>query len=409
MSAEPKVAAVNSLVLPLLTALTALGSISVSIYLPSLPSLATSLQSTAASVKLSLTLFLFVFALSQLIYGPLSDRFGRKPPVVAGLLIYLAGSVACASAMNVSWLILARMLEGVGAGAGPALGRAILRDLYSGGKLTRSLAAVAAAVALSPMLGPVIGGYLQTAFGWRSNFVCLTMAAGVLLLCLYLWLPETHPPGPSQRIQLSVIVKNYSLLLWDREYISALTCGGMLTAGNFAWTAAAPFIFKSQYHFGPAQYGNVALLIGSGYVAGTTLSAQLSRRLAAPAVVYTGIALALSASAGLEWLAGEASAYQWVVGLMIVFTAGMGMVIPMSAACALSRHPEIAGSAAGLLGAMQIATGAFGSLTISLFSSPTITPVAVILTVTSALSLFAAYVALLPFRNRILSSREVLA
>jgi DHA1 family bicyclomycin/chloramphenicol resistance-like MFS transporter len=409
MSAEPKVAGVNSLVLPLLTALTALGSMSVSIYLPSLPNLATSLHATAASVKLSLTLFLFVFALSQLIYGPLSDRFGRKPPVVAGLLIYLAGSVACATAMNASWLILARMLQGVGAGAGPALGRAILRDLYSGEKLTRSLAAVAAAVALSPMLGPVIGGYLQTAFGWRSNFVFLTGAAVALLLCTYLWLPETHAPGSTQRIQLSVIARNYSILLWDREYISALTCGGMLTAGNFAWTAAAPFIFKSQYRFGPAQYGNIALLIGSGYVAGAILSGQLSRRLAAPAVVYTGMALALSASISLILLAAQTSAYQWAIGLMIVFTAGMGIVIPMSAACALSRHPEIAGSAAGLLGAMQIVTGAFGSLAISFFSSPTITPVAVILTVTSAVSLFAAYIALLPFRSRIISSRQVLA
>jgi DHA1 family bicyclomycin/chloramphenicol resistance-like MFS transporter len=183
----------------------------------------------------------------------------------------------------------------------------------------------------------------------------------------------------------------------------------MLTAGNFAWTAAAPFIFKSQYHFGPTQYGNIALLIGSGYVAGTILSGQLSKGLAAPAVVYTGMALALSASIALNLLSGQASAYQGVVALMMVFTAGMGIVIPMSAACALSRHPEIAGSAAGLLGAMQIVTGAFGSLVISFFGSPSITPVAVILTVTSALSLFAAYVALLPFRNRIISSRQVLA
>ncbi len=409
MSAEPKVAGTSSLVLPLLTVLTALGSISVSIYLPSLPNLATSLHSTSASVKLSLTLFLFVFAVSQLIYGPLSDRFGRKPPVVVGLFIYLAGSVACASAMNASWLILARMLQGLGSGAGPALGRAILRDLYAGEKLTRSLAAVAAAVALSPMLGPVIGGYLQTAFGWRSNFIFLTLAAAALLFSIYCWLPETHAPGPPQRLQLTAIASNYLTLLWDREYISALTCGGMLTAGNFAWTAAAPFIFRSQYHFVPTQYGNIALLIGSGYLAGTILSGQLSKRLAAPAVVYTGMALALSASIFLKLIAPEANSYQGVIGLMIVFTAGMGIVIPMSAACALSRHPEIAGSAAGLLGAMQIVTGALGSLTIGFFSSPTITPVAVILTITSALSLFAAYIALLPFRNRILSSRLVLA
>jgi DHA1 family bicyclomycin/chloramphenicol resistance-like MFS transporter len=141
------------------------------------------LHASAGAVKLSLTVFLFVFAISQLAYGPVSDRYGRKLPILAGLCIYLLGSISCAGAMNVEMLIAARMLQGFGAAAGPALGRAVLRDVYSGDKLTGALSTVAAAVALSPMLGPAIGGYLQIAFGWRSCFVFL-VAAGSRCCCM---------------------------------------------------------------------------------------------------------------------------------------------------------------------------------------------------------------------------------
>jgi DHA1 family bicyclomycin/chloramphenicol resistance-like MFS transporter len=391
----------------LLTALTALGSISVSIYLPSLPNLAASLHASAGAIKLSLTVFLFVFAISQLAYGPVSDRYGRKRPILAGLCIYLLGSIACAGAMNVEMLIAARMLQGLGAAAGPALGRAVLRDVYSGSRLTAALSTVAAAVALSPMMGPAIGGYLQIAFGWRSCFVFLFVAGSWLTYAAYRWLPETRMPAAGGGLDLALILKNYKTLMLDQEYTAALMCGGMLVAGNFAWNAGAPFVFGMVYGFSPDRYGNIALLIGGGYVAGTAVSGFLSKRMPAPLVVYSGMGLALCGSLLLNFMSGLTA--WWVVACMIVFTAGMGMVIPMSAACALSRHPEMAGAAAGLLGAIQILTGVLGTVAIGLVSSPAIAPIASILTVTSALSLAAAYVALLPFRRKMISTRERLA
>jgi DHA1 family bicyclomycin/chloramphenicol resistance-like MFS transporter len=397
MSAPLKVLSLSSSILPLLTALPALGSISVSIYLPSLPSLTLSLHASAALVKLSLTVFLFVFAVSQLGYGPLSDRFGRKPPIMGGLIVYLAGSIACACAFNAPMLIGARAIQGVGAAAGPALGRAVLRDLYSGDRLSGSLATVAAAVALSPMLGPVLGGYLQVLFGWRSCFILLTVIGAALCVVTFRFLPETNTHTASDGLRLPVIFRNYATLLSDQEYVAALLCGGMLTAGNFAWTAGAPFVFGGIYHFSPDRYGNVALLVGAGYVLGTVLSGRLSKR------------FSLFASVALNVIAMGTPSYLWIVFLMVLFTAGMGIVIPMSAACALSRHPEIAGAAAGLLGAMQIVTGAFGTLAISAVGSPTTGPIAIILAVTSVLSLIAAYVALLPFRNRLVSMQGRLA
>jgi DHA1 family bicyclomycin/chloramphenicol resistance-like MFS transporter len=395
--------------LPLLTGLTALGSISVSIYLPSLPSLSLALHAPAASVKLSLTVFLFAFALSQLLYGPLSDRFGRKPPILGGLAIYIVGSVACIFAPNVLALITGRLVQGIGAAAGPALGRAVLRDLYSGDNLTSSLAVVAAAVALSPMLGPVIGGYLQVLFGWQSCFAFLLLAGLVLAFLTQRLLPETHHETSPAKLDPAGILGRYALLLRDQEYVAALLCGGLLTAGNFAWTAGAPFVLGKVHHVSPSQYGNLSLLIGAGYLLGTFCSGYFSRRILAPFVVYTGLALSLSAGVALYLVAVRTEALPLVIASMAVFTIGMGIVIPMSAACALSRHPEIAGSAAGLLGALQILVGTLGTLTIGFFGSSSTAPIAVILTVTSSLALIAAYVALLPFRSKTVSSQERLA
>ena len=397
------------LTLALLTCLTALGSISVSIYLPSLPELSVALHASPSLIKLSLTAFLFFFAASQLAYGPLSDRFGRKPPILCGLVIYMAGSAACAFAWSAPVLIAARVVQALGAAAGPALGRAVLRDLYSGTKLTSSLSIIAAAVALSPMLGPVAGGYLQVAFGWRSSFIVLCGVGGLLLVGVLTALPESSSHIDANGLSITVILQHYATLLTDREYVAALLCGGLLTAGNFAWTAGAPFLFASTYHFSADQYGNIALLVGAGYVAGTFASGVLSRRFEAPTVVYRGMALAVLSAFALNGIAQLNVGYLPIVFTMFSFTAGMGVVIPLSAACALSRHPEIAGAAAGLLGALQILTGAFGTIAISSVSSVSVRPIGVILAVTAVGASVAAYVALLSFRHQIVSTEERLA
>ena len=382
---------------------------SVSIYLPSLPNLATSLHTSSAAAKLSLTVFLFLFALSQLAYGPLSDLYGRKPPILFGLALYIAASIACSAATDIGLLIGARALQAMGAAAGPALGRAILRDLYSGEELTSSLSTVAAAVALSPMLGPSLGGYLQVAFGWRSSFVFLSLAGVLILAAVWKWLPESRAPRPGTLFSASRVASNYSQLLFDREYVLALLCGGLLTAGSFAWTAGAPFVFTSLYHFSPAEYGNVALGIGGGYVIGTLASARLSKLWPAPTVVYLGMAFVVAASLALHFVPANSGSYPLAILSMAFYTLGTGIVSPMSSACALSRHPENAGSAAGLLGALQILTGVLGTAAAGAAASPSLSPIATILAITSVLSLTAAFVALLSFRNVMVPLRRGIA
>ncbi len=391
--------------LPIITALTALGSISVSMYLPSLPSMAAALHASPASIKMSLTAFLLVFALTQTAYGPLSDRFGRKPPIVAGLAIYVVGSLLCSFATSSGMLIASRVVQALGAAAGPALGRAVARDIYSGTRLTSSLAIIAAAVALSPMLGPVAGGYLQASFGWHATFYVLSVAGAGLLFATLAFLPETNRNQNPEGMKIRTILLSYRLLLTDTEYVSSLLCGGFLIAGNFAWTAVAPFLFAIRFGFSPDQYGNIALLVGAGYLAGTFICGRLSSRVSAPLLVYTGLALALISSGALLMLDSLKVGYWPIVGAMALFTAGMGIVIPMAAACALSLHPEIAGAAAGLLGSLQIFTGALGTLAAGFFRPGSLRPTGVLLIVASIGALLTGYAALKPFRNRAIPAR----
>lgn len=390
--------------LPLITALVALGSISVSMYLPSLPSMAQALHASPSAIKLSLTAFLFVFALTQTFYGPLSDRYGRRLPIAAGMVIYLLGSLLCSVAATAAMLVAARVVQALGAAAGPALGRAVARDLYSGNRLTSSLAIIAAAVALSPMLGPVAGGYLQTAFGWRATFYVLTAAGVLLLLATLLLLPETNQHQDKKGLNLSTIRHNYGTLVTDSEYLSSLLCGGLLTAGNFAWTAIAPFLFAIRYGFSPSQYGNVTLFVGGGYLAGTFLCGRLSARVSAPVLVYLGLGLALVASVSVLLLSNANAGYRLLIASMTVFTIGMGIVIPMAAACALSTHSEIAGSAAGLLGSLQILTGALGALAAGFFRPGDLLPTGILLLLVSLAALPAAYIALKPFRRQLVAA-----
>jgi DHA1 family bicyclomycin/chloramphenicol resistance-like MFS transporter len=383
----------------LLTAITALGSISVSIYLPSLPAIAKDFGTSGDSAKLTLTAFLFLFAAAQLAYGPLSDRFGRKRPILVGIGIYILGSLACAASGSLQWLVAARVLQAIGASAGPALGRAVIRDLFGGPRLTSALAVVAAAVALSPMLGPFAGGLIAQAAGWRAIFVLLTVLAVFLLAWTGLALPETKP-GPSVNPTKGPL-QNYKTLLLDKEYIAAVGCAGFLTAGNYAWNAAAPFVLAERYRVTPALYGTLGLLVGGGYVLGTLVAMRLAKRISADKLVYAG--LSLSVLAGIA-LSVTGSLWKESVPLFVIvsiFTLGMGIVLPAAAACALSRHPEAAGAAAGLLGAVQIFIGALGSSVIGLFHVTTPTPIGETMLVCGALALFSGYIALFPFRDKL--------
>lgn len=350
----------------LLTAITALGSVSVSLYVPSLPAIASEMAAAPGAARLTLTAFLAAFAVSQLAYGPLSDRYGRRMPILAGAAVYVAGSLACLVAPHIGSLIAARVLQAVGAAAGPALGRAIVRDVVAPNRLSGVMALMASVIALSPTLGPVAGGQIAMRAGWRADFVVLA-ATGAVIGGLLAWrLPETHLTRSSSPLRLGPVAATYRQLVSDRCFLFFLLCGGLLTAGNFAWVAAAPFLFIQQFGVRPAVYGLYSLLVGGGYALGALMVILGGKRISTRRAVQAGVGLAILGGVALEVAAiGLPRALPLAIA-MALYSCGMGIAVPSCAAGALARHPEAAGSAAALIGGLQIAIGAMGSVAGSL-------------------------------------------
>jgi DHA1 family bicyclomycin/chloramphenicol resistance-like MFS transporter len=378
----------------ILTGLVALGSISVSIYLPALPEIGKDLSAGQSAGAATLTVFLLTFALGQLLYGPVADRIGRRAPLLAGIGIYAAGSLACALAPTLPLLIAARFLQALGASAGPALGRAVMRDLFEGRRLTSAMAMVTAAVALSPMLGPAIGGVVAEEFGWRAIFFALMGVALIIGFLAAVLLPETRPrqTGPTANA-----LSAYRSLLADQEFRSSVLCAGLLTAGNFAWNASAPFLFAELFAVTPEAYGDDALIVGAGYVAGTLLAGVIGRFLSPETLVYAGLSLC-TLGAVIAVAIGTPAAAWMLLAPMAIFTLGMGIVVPAAAACALSRFPASAGAAAGLLGAVQILTGAVGSSTAGLGKGAVFVEAEIALS--SIAACYFGYLALAPLRQQ---------
>ena len=373
----------------LVTALTALGSVSVSVYVPSLPAIAREFSASAGAVKLTLTAFLVAFAAVQLAYGPTSDRFGRRPPILVGLAIYIAGSLACAVAQTTAELTAARVLQALDAGAGPALGRAVLRDRLEGPRLAATLAVVSSAVALSPALGPVLGGFVQVWVGWRSGFLLLAALGAALFLACHRWLAESDTHPDPNALHVRAVVVHYRALLGDARYVALLLAGGLVAACNFAWTAGAPFVFVDLLGFRPDAYGVANLGVGASYVAGTLAVMRLGGRIAPGHMLFAGAALAMTGGAALVGtsLAAAPGAADLIAAMALV-ALGMGITVPVSAAGALSRHPEMAGAAAALLGAGQIAIGAGVTAILSaLGGARTPLPMASLVALCAALSL----------------------
>lgn len=349
----------------LVTALIALGSVSVSIYLPSMPAIARAFSATPATIKLTLTVFLVALALSQLVMGPLSDRFGRRPVLLAALACYLGGTLACAIAGSAAMLIVSRAVQAIGASAGPSIGRAMTRDAVAPEALGRVMATMAAVIALSPMVGPLIGGILEVRYAWRAAFWLLLAAGSLLAIVAAIALPETHV-APRASVGLREVVAHYRALLADPTLIGSLACIGALTAASFAWTAGAPFVFIEAMGVPPDRYGSITVIVGAGFLAGTVASVRLARRTVAPALRWGLHSAAAGAIALLAAASVPATGTLGIVAAMTVFSFGFGIAAPALSAATLAASGPAVGSAAALLGAGQIALGACGSALMSM-------------------------------------------
>ncbi|MGH6994412.1 MAG: multidrug effflux MFS transporter [Stellaceae bacterium] len=338
----------------LLAGLSAVGPLTTDMYLPSLPDIAQRLDTSTAQVQLTISAYLIGFALGQIVYGPVSDRHGRKPVLLGAIALYCAASLACALSTSIHVLIAARALQALGGSGGIVLARAMVRDLYAGNRAGRELSLIGAVMALAPVLAPIAGGALQTLLGWRSVFFTL-VAAGLVGAVVVWWLmPETLAQRTAEPVSPSSIAKSYAAVGRNAAYRAYLGLATASYAGLFAWISGAAFVLQELYGLSPFAFGFAFALGSVGYMTGSALSARLAHRLGIDGII--GIGAALCTAGGLGMIAAVALGFTTAASLVLpvaVYLAGLGMVLPHSLAGALTPFPQRAGAASSLLGFIQ--------------------------------------------------------
>src|SRR5262245_8042786 len=275
----------------LLALLTAIGPLSVDLYLPSLPDIARTLAATPAEAQLTLSGFLVCFALGQVVYGPISDHVGRKPILLTALAIYLAASLGCALAQSIETLIVLRGLQALGVAGVPVLARAIVRDLYRGARIGRELSLMGSIMALAPVVAPFIGGLVQSATGWRANFALMSAFGLAAIVVVMRLLPETmHRPTPGA-ISFSAIIQSYRMFLRNRTFLIYAAILTASYAGLFAWISGSSFALQNLYGLSPLGFGVAFGVSAGGYLVGSLLAARFVMRFGVDRVIVLGACL----------------------------------------------------------------------------------------------------------------------
>ncbi|MBR9972600.1 multidrug effflux MFS transporter [Magnetospirillum sulfuroxidans] len=343
----------------LLTGLVAFGPVSTDLYLASLPDMGRYFSASVEMVQMTLSVFLLGFAVSMLIYGPLSDRFGRRRVILAGVIIYVIGSVACLLAPTIEMLIASRFLQALGACCGPVVARAVVRDIYPREQAAKVMSYMASAMALAPFVAPILGGWFHTLFGWRSNFILLGIFGLILLLGTWRWLAETnHHQDPHALSPLSMIA-NYRTLLTDRQVLGYVVVVSATFAGMFSFISASSFVLIDVLALPPALFGFGFAVVVAGYIAGGFIAGKWTSRIGLDRMIgigVTGAAITGLTAAALAW-SGVQSLPAILLPLMLFFLSG-ALVIPNGSAGAIAPHPRMAGTASACLGFVQMVCGA---------------------------------------------------
>src|ERR1700716_3234424 len=369
-----------------LAALAATGTPATNLPLPRLPQMAASLKVSSAAVTSAITVFLAVFALGQLVVGPISDRYGRRWPVLTGFAVFFAGSIWCSLADDLPSLLAGRVVQAAGACATSVLSRAIARDLFSGAALGRAMALIMIAMAAAPGFSPLLGGALDHYFGWRSEFVFVGAFAAIGAIAYAAVLGETHN---STRIPLNplAITKNYASLIADRRFLVPAATVSLIMGGLFAMFSAAPRVLIEGLHFTPIQLG----LFFAGTVmfvfAAGMLATRLAPRFGLDRAVRCGLVLAAAGGSATLLVSIFNPTFLPFLCAMSVFVLGMGIVNPLGAAQALTPFGEKAGAASALLGFWQMMGAAIGVYLAATVSHQAMFALGIVLTVAALLAL----------------------
>jgi DHA1 family bicyclomycin/chloramphenicol resistance-like MFS transporter len=372
----------------LLSLLTALGPLSMDMYLPSLPDIGRTLNAPIVQVQLTISSYLFGFAAGQIFYGPISDRFGRRPVLLAALVLYAFATIGCAVAQSIGGLIALRFLQAVGGAGAIVLARAVVRDIYSGVRAGRELSLMGAITGVAPIIAPVIGGGLQIWFGWCATFVLLVAFAALIGVVAARLLPETLRETIKTPFSLSAMGEMYRSVAVHRGFLAYLAILTSAFIGLFAWISGAPVVMQSAiYGLSPFAFGVTFAVGAGGYVLGTFIAARIVMRLGLDRLIGIGTAAMALGGLAMAMVIGAALGHVlWFVGAMTLYLAGLGFALPATMAGALTPFPDRAGTASSVLGFAQQTGAAITAAAVGAYLGRSAWPVASVVAAMGCLS-----------------------
>jgi MFS transporter, DHA1 family, multidrug resistance protein len=376
-----------ALIIAFLTGLIATGHITTNIYSPSLPAMVDFFGTDIGSVQMTISIYMAAFAVGQLIYGPLSDRFGRRPVLLGGLTIFVLTTVLMivlpSMFRSIDLLIVGRGLQALGACSGPVVARAIMRDMYSREETAKVMAYIALAMGLAPAFAPVLGGYLEEWFDWRASFAAvLVFTVPVFLASLRM--PETNKHRAANAAERPItLITNYGLLLRSPVYWGFVSVGSLVFGAMFAFQVGVPFIVIEMLGYSPSAYGWFSVSGIGGYMAGSWVTSRIADRVGVDRMVPLGVTLVMIGAVIFLALGLAGVVNIWSLFGPLAFMAfGMAILFPSTLAGSISVFPQIAGAAAALYGFIQMVTAALAITVVGLLADGTHMPMIWIVSVT---------------------------
>jgi DHA1 family bicyclomycin/chloramphenicol resistance-like MFS transporter len=378
----------NFFIILILGALSTVTPFAIDMYLPAFPQMATDLQTTAPKIAFSLSSYLVGMAIGQIFYGPLLDRFGRKPPLYFGLLLFIATSLGCILSGSVESLIVFRFLQALGGCAAQVAAVAMVRDFFPAEERTKVFSLLVLILGASPLLAPTVGSFVAVSLGWQWVFIILAGIIALLLAVVFFFLPEGHEPDKSVSLKIKPILSNFAAILKEPQFYTYALTNALSFGCLLVYVAASPIIFMDSFKVDARTFGGIFALLSIGIIGGSQVNLLLSRWYASERILQ--VALFSQCVVAVIFLAGTITGSFGLVATIILFFALLsciGILTPNATALALAPFGKNAGSASALIGFLQIGTGALASSGVGLFNSGNSLPAISILTGMALLAL----------------------
>jgi DHA1 family bicyclomycin/chloramphenicol resistance-like MFS transporter len=372
----------------LLGALTTIAPFSIDMYLPGFTAIAKDLHTSVADVSLSLSGFFVGISVGQLLYGPLMDRYGRKRPLYIALVLYILASLACAFATSLDMLVIVRFVQAIGACAATVAANAMVRDLFPVEENAKIFSMLMLIMGVSPIIAPTAGSYITSFLGWQAVFIILAVITTIILIAIYTGLPESSKPDPGYSLKPAAIIRSYLAVFKDPVFYTYTFTGAIAFSGLFAFLSGSPYLYMELFKLSERAYGLVFALLAGGLIMASQVNRILLKRYRTEQIITTALismsitGLLLVITAMNEWIT-----LPGMLLLQFIYLSCLGYILPNASALAMSPFTHGAGSAAALMGALQMGIGAGVSIVLSLIQNGTAIPMVAVMAASGFIAL----------------------